>query len=136
MPPARHARSLPRVWRIAILGAGASLPAAAVLNWLPSAEATVGGAVMVIGASIAGALAAGRAADPSAVGLRVGFLRGVVAVLTFVLTDAPTATWSVSRVGFLVGAGGAVLCISPLFGLLFGRVGGWVANAIMTRDEA
>lgn len=136
MSTALHASRVPRVWRIAFLGAGASLPAAALLNWLPNAEATVGGAVMMIGASIAGALAAGRAADPSAVGLRAGFLGGVVAILTFVVTDAPTATWSMARVAFFVAAGGAVLCVAPVFGVLFGRVGGWVANAIMTRDGA
>lgn len=121
-------RSIPQVWRITILGVGASLPAAAVMNWLPNSESTIAGAVMIIGASVAGAIAAGRSTAPSAAGLRAGFLGGVIAVLTYVFTEALTATWSASRLAFFVFAGGVVLCISPVFGLVFGRVGGWVAN--------
>lgn len=130
MFPVLHPRNDPQVWRIAILGAGASLPAAAVMNWLPNSEATIGGAVMIIGASIAGAIAATRSADPSAAGLRAGFLGGVIAIFTFVFMEAVTATWSVPRLMFFAFAGGVVLCVSPVFGWTFGRVGGWVANTL------
>lgn len=128
MVPTPDVRSVPQVWRIAIFGTVASVPATVILNWLPDSEATVGGGVMIIGAMIAGALAVSRSVDPTAVGLRAGFLGGIVAILTFVVTKAPTATWSPSRLVFFAIAGGAVLCISPVFGLISGWVGGRVAS--------
>jgi hypothetical protein len=130
MVPALQIRSVPRVWRVTLLAAGASLPAAAVINRLPNSEATIGGAVMIIGALIAGALAATRSVDPSAAGLRAGLLGGIIALLTFVFTEAITAAWSASRLLFFAAAGGVVLCVSPMFGLVFGRVGGWIASSI------
>jgi hypothetical protein len=130
MAPTPDARSVPQVWRIAVLGTAASVPATVVLNWLPDSEATVGGGVMIVGAMIAGALAVGRSVDPDAAGLRAGFLGGIVAILTFVVTGAPAATWSPSRLAFFGFAGGVVLCISPVFGTVSGRVGGRVASIL------
>ena len=120
---------VPHVWRITLLGAGASVPAAVVLDWLPNADATVGGAMMIVGASIGGGLAATRSVDPGAVGLRAGFLGGVVAALRLAGTVGTTAAWSGSRL-FAVFAGVVVVCVSPVFGWLFGHLGGRVATAV------
>ena len=128
--------SLPRVrspslaWRVACFGVLASLPATAVLNWLPNSQATIGGGVMIVGALIAGGIAATRSTDSGAAGLRAGLLGGVASILTFVLTVDASAAWPLSRVIFWVFAGSVVLCVSPVFGLGFGRIGGWVANAV------
>jgi len=130
MASTSDARSVPQVWRTAILGTAASVPATVVLNRLPDSEATVGGGVMILGAMIAGALAVSRSVDPSAAGLRAGFLGGVVATLRFAVTKAPAATWSPSRLAFFGLAGGAVLCLSPVFGVVSGWVGGRVASIL------
>lgn len=130
MTPTPTTRSVPQVWRIAILGTIASVPATVVVNWLPDSEATVGGGVMMIGAMIAGALAVSRSVDPSAAGFRAGILGGIVAILTFVGTEALAVTWSLSRLVFFTIAGVGILCISPVFGLVSGWVGGRVASAL------
>jgi hypothetical protein len=132
-PP--RVRTLPSAWRFAIIGAIASLPVAAVVNWLPNSEATIGGGIMIVGAFIAGGIAAIRSTDPDAAGLRAGFLGGVLAVLTFLVTAGTTAAWPLSRVVFFVFATVGILCIAPIFGLGCGRVGGWVANTVASRLE-
>ena len=126
----RLTRRVPQAWQAALLGMLASLPATAVVNWLPNSEATIGGGVMVIGAMIAGAVAAGRSINPTAAGLRAGFLGGVIGVLAFVVTVGMTATWSATRIVFFTFAGVMVLSIAPVFGLVFGWIGGWVANVV------
>jgi len=125
-------RSVSQVWRVALVGAIASVPATVVLNWVPNSGATPGGGVMIIGAMIAGAFAIAQSIDPGAAGLRTGLLGGVVAVLTFVVTQAATVTWSVSMLVFFGIAVTFVLCVSPLFGWVSGRVGGRIAGAIVS----
>ncbi|WP_339106432.1 DUF5518 domain-containing protein [Haloterrigena salinisoli] len=125
--------TLPATWRFALIGALASLPITAILNWLPNSEATIGGGIMIIGALIAGVIAAIRSSDPSAAGLRTGFIGGVIGLFVFVVTVGTTATWPLPRVAFFVFASGLVVCGSSLFGLGFGRVGGWVANTAASR---
>lgn len=94
---------------------------------------------MTIGAFIAGVIAVIRSTDPDGAGLRAGFLGGVLGVLTFIVTvvstaaSSTTAAWPLSRVVFFVLASGTILCIAPVFGLGFGRVGGWVANTVASR---
>ncbi|MCU4972078.1 DUF5518 domain-containing protein [Halobacteria archaeon AArc-m2/3/4] len=130
---------LSTAWRFAFVGAIASLPVGVVVNWVPNSEATVGGGVMIIGAFIAGVVAAIYSTDPDAAGLRAGFLGGALAVLALVVTvvsgaiSGTMAAWPLSRVVFWVFASGLVLCVAPLFGLGFGRAGGWVANAVASR---
>lgn len=85
---------------------------------------------MIIGAMIAGAFAISRSVDPGAAGLRAGLLGGVVAVLTFVFTQAVTATWSASRLVFFGIAVGFVLCVAPIFGWVSGQVGGRIAGVV------
>ncbi|PGF16120.1 hypothetical protein CP556_08305 [Natrinema sp. CBA1119] len=128
-----RAHTLPPAWRFALIGAIASLPAIDVLNWLPNSEGTIGGGIMIIGAFVAGVIAAIRSSDPSAAGLRAGFIGGVLGLLIFIVAAGTTATWSLRRVVFVVFAGGLVVCVAPLFGLGFGRVGGWVANTVGSR---
>jgi hypothetical protein len=136
---ALRVRTLPAAWRFALVGAVASIPVAAVLNRLPNSEATVGGGIMIIGAFIAGVIAAIRSGDPDAAGLRAGFLGGVLAVLVFAVTvvstavRGTTAVWPPSRVVFYALASGLVLCVAPVFGLGFGRVGGWVVHTVAAR---
>lgn len=135
MAPSLRDRTLPTAWRFALIGALASLPVAAVLNWLPNSEATSGGGIMIIGAFIAGVVAAIRSTNPDAAGLRAGFLGGVVAVLTLIVTvvNGTTAAWPLSRVVFWVFASGLGLCVASIFGLGCGHVGGWVANTVASR---
>lgn len=139
MVPSIRGRTLSRAWRPALVGALISLPVAAIINWLPNSEATIGGGVMIIGAFVAGVIAAIRSTDPAAAGLRAGLLGGVLAVLTFVVTVASTASrgtttpWPLSRVVFWTFAIGFALCVAPVFGLACGRVGGWAANTIISR---
>lgn len=121
---------IPRVWVVATLGAIAGLPATAAVNWLPNSEATVGGGVMIVGAMIAGAVAATRSVEPSAAGLRAGFLGGMIAVSVFIYTDSATVTWSLNTSVFFLIAVVTILCISPVVGLISGRIGGWVANTV------
>lgn len=121
---------IPQVWRIAILGTIAALPATAVINWLPNSEATVGGGVMTVGSIIVGAIAVNNSVGPGAAGLRIGFLAGVISVSAFLLTEGATVTWSLSMIVFFLIAVVMVLCLSPVFGLIFGRIGGWVANSV------
>ncbi|WP_226039695.1 DUF5518 domain-containing protein [Natrinema sp. DC36] len=125
--------TLPPAWRFALIGAIASLPVTAILNWLPNSEGTIGGGIMIIGAFVAGVIAAIRSSNPSAAGLRAGFIGGVLGLLIFIATAGTTAPWSLRRVVFVVFASGLVVCVAPLFGLGFGRVGGWVANTVGSR---
>jgi hypothetical protein len=128
-----HARILSPAWRYALIGALISLPVSAIINWLSNSEATIGGGIMIVGALIAGGIAAIRSTEPSAAGLRAGFLGGIVSVLTFIVTVGMTAAWPLSRVAFWVFAGGVILCIAPIFGLGCGRIGGWVTNTVVTQ---
>ncbi|MFA9516612.1 DUF5518 domain-containing protein [Halopenitus sp. H-Gu1] len=136
MPSPINVRTLSTPWRFALIGAVASLPVAGVLNWLPNSEATIGGSIMVIGAFIAGAFAEIRSGDSGAAGLRAGFIGGVLAVLLFVITVVSTAAngmmggWPLSRFIFWAFACGLFLCVAPIFGFGFGRVGGWVVNTV------
>jgi hypothetical protein len=134
-------QTVPSAWRFALIGALASLPLAAGINRLPNSEATLGGGVMILGAFIAGAIAAIRTTDPDAAGLRAGFLGGILAVLTLIVTvlstpaSSTTAAWPLSRVVFWVFAVGLALCLAPVFGLACGRIGGWVANSVTSRYQ-
>lgn len=107
----------------------AALPATVAINWLPNSKATVGGGVVVFGAIIAGALAANRAVEPGAVGLRVGFLGGVVAVSVFTVTEGTTVPWSLNTAVFFLIAVVTLLGVAPVLGLIFGRIGSRIANA-------
>jgi hypothetical protein len=136
--PSLRTRTHPRAWRFALVGALASLPVAVLINWVPNSEATIGGSIMVVGAFIAGVIAASRSTDADAAGFRSGFLGGVVGVATLLVTvasDALTgspASWSVSRVAFFGFASVLFLFVASIFGLVFGRVGGWVANTVVS----
>jgi hypothetical protein len=129
-------------WRLAVVGALASLPVTALLNRLPDSGATLGGGIMIFGAFVAGVAAAIRSTDPDVAidsgdaGLRTGLLGGFAGVLTAPLTaDGPSIealiAWPspLRLVGFLAVA----LVLTSLFGLAFGRLGGRVANTVTTR---
>lgn len=128
-------RSLSPAWRFALVGVAASLPAAAIFNWLPDSQATISGSMMIVGSLIAGGLAAARSTDSGAAGLRAGFIGGVVGLLRFVLTIDTTAAWPLSSVLFGVFAGAVVLFVAPAFGLGCGLLGGWVANAVTPQPK-
>lgn len=123
-------RQIPRAWYVAILGTVAALPATIVINWLPDSEATVGGGVTLVGAMIAGAIAANRSVEPGAAGLRAGFLGGMIAISVFSLTEATTVPWSLSTIAFFLIACATFLSLSSVFGLISGRIGGWVATSV------
>ena len=130
MPSTSRTDSIPQAWRVAILGTIAALPATVIINWLPNSEATIGGGVMLVGSLIAGAVAVNRSIKPSAAGLRGGFLGGVSAVAVFLLTEGTTITWSLNLIAFFLIAVVMLLCVSPVFGIICGRIGGWVPNTV------
>ena len=130
MPSNTQDRRISQLWRVVILGTMAALPATVIINWLPNSEATAGGGAIIVGPMIAGAIAAKRSVGPSAAGLRAGFLGGVVAVSGFILTEATAVAWSLNTIVFFLIAAGMLLCLSPVFGLIFGRIGGWAATTV------
>ena len=85
---------------------------------------------MIFGGFIAGTLAAANSVAPGEAGVLTGLIAAVVEFLVLIPTIATTATWSLSRIAFWFVAGGFVLFGSALFGYLFGRIGGWVANRV------
>ncbi|WP_276260043.1 DUF5518 domain-containing protein [Haloglomus litoreum] len=137
-----RARSLPTVWQAALIGTLASLPVAVIVNRTPGSAATLGGSIMLVGALVAGAVAAGRGAAPAAAGSRAGLVGAVVEVVAFAATQAAaalaggTAAWPLSRLAFFGLAAAVVLCLAPVFGSACGRVGGWVANRVRSRSGA
>jgi hypothetical protein len=90
---------------------------------------------MIVGALIAGGLAATRSVDAGASGLRAGVLGGIVGLFTFVVTVDASAAWPLAGVLFWVFAGIAVLCIAPVLGLVFGRIGGWMTDAVAPQSK-
>lgn len=116
-------------WRAATIGVLASLPATVLLNWLPNSEANVAGGAMIVGAAIAGAVADGRD-ESAAAGARAGFLGGVIAVVVFAIEAGPTVLRPTTQIPFFAFAVAGVLCVSPLFGWLFGRLGGGIRERI------
>jgi uncharacterized membrane protein YeaQ/YmgE (transglycosylase-associated protein family) len=87
---------------------------------------------MIVGALLAGAIATNWAADPAAAGVRAGLLAGVVGTAELVSTvlDTAPASWSTTGVAFVGLAVVLFLVVAPLFGLVCGRVGGWVATKV------
>ena len=143
MGPPICTRTIPSAWRFALIGALASLPLTVILNWLPNSEVNLAGGIGIIGAFIAGFIAATRSTEPDGAGLRAGLLGGVVAVLTPIVAEVstsventPMAWLSPSKMVFFVGASAVVLCLAPIFGLVCGRVGGWMASRVATRWTA
>jgi len=132
--PSLRTRALPTAWQFALIGALVSLPIAILINRMPNSEATIGATIMIVGAFIAGVTAASRSTDADAAGARAGILGGVLGVATFLVTVASDAlsgslaTWSVSRGVFFGFASVLFLFVASIFGLVFGRVGGWVAT--------
>ncbi|GGN94129.1 hypothetical protein GCM10009030_20190 [Haloarcula pellucida] len=100
---------------------------------MPNSEATISAGIMILGAFIAGVAASIRSSDPNAAGLRAGFIGGVLGLLTFISAAGLTPTGSLPRLVFVVFASGLVVCVAPLFGLGFGHIGGWIANAVISR---
>ncbi|MBC9988200.1 hypothetical protein C5B89_12820 [Haloferax sp. Atlit-47N] len=120
-------------WNAALVGAIASLPISAVVNWFPNSEATVGAGMMIFGAVTAGVVAAVRSVDSDAAGLYAGFLGGVLELVIFAVTTGTTVAWPLSRVAFFAFAGGVVVCLASMFGLGCGRIGGWLMRTVGSR---
>jgi hypothetical protein len=123
-------QSISQVWRAAIIGTIAALPTTVIINWFPNSEASIGGGVMLFGSIIAGAIATNRSVKPSAAGLRGGLLGGVFAVAVFLVVEGTTLTWSLKLTVFFFIAVVMLLCGSLVFGMIFGRIGGWIANTV------
>jgi len=136
MPSDSPHRSIPPVWRPAIIGTIAALPTTIIINWFPSSEVTIGGGVVLFGSIIAGAIAANRSIKPSAAGLRGGFLGGVSAVALFLLLDGTRLTWTLNLTVFFLIAVVMLLSALLVFGMIFGRIGGWIANTVTGQKAA
>jgi hypothetical protein len=131
--------TIPSAWRFAFIGALASLPVTALVNWLPNSDANIAGGIMIFGAFIAGGIAAIRSTGPDAAGFRAGMLGGIIAILTPVVTaDSPSIdiliAWP-SPYG-LATLAVVVLVLASMFGLVLGRTGGWAATTVTTRWTA
>ena len=138
-----HIHTIPSAWRFALIGALASLPVTVILNWFPDSGANIAGGIGIVGAFIAGSIAATRSTEPDAAGFRAGLLGGIVAVLTPIVAgvgaaiENTTVAWpSPSGTVFFVGASTLILCLAPIFGLVCGRVGGWTATTVAARRTA
>lgn len=138
-----HIRTLSSEWQFALIGAFISLPVVVIVNWFPNSEANLAGGIGIIGAFIAGFIAATRSAEPDAAGFRAGLLGGIVGILipivpgiSIVIENASVPWPSLARAVFFVGAGAVLLCIAPMFGLVCGRVGGWMATTVAKRGSA
>lgn len=125
----RGLRAVSPAWRAALIGTLAALPATVLIDRLPNGEATIGAGIMVIGAAIAGVVAEGTK-ESGAAGIRAGFLGGVIDILVLGVTIDPAVIRQPNQLPFLMLAVLAVLCVWPLFGLAFGRLGGWIKRSI------
>jgi len=54
----------------------------------------------------------------------------VSAVAVFVLKEGPPVIWSINMTVFFFIAVVMLLCASLVFGMIFGRIGGWVASTV------
>ena len=124
-------------WQCAFIGALASVPLILLEGWLPGTEIDIGAGIMIFGAFIAGFIAAMRSVNPDAAGLRAGLLGGTIAILISIISEAsfaikntmiawPSAPSTLVFVIFSV----IILVLTPLFGLIFGLIGGRVAATI------
>ena len=125
-------RSLSPAWKFALIGTVVSIPITVVLNWLPDqiAQADFGAAIFVFGAFAAGFVAAVYSSDPGAAGVRTGFIGALVGIGITTTTAGMTVTSSTATGVFFLFGSGLLLVVASLFGLFFGRIGGWVANAV------
>ena len=85
---------------------------------------------MVVGAFIAGVIAKLRLIDPSAAGLRAGFIGAVFEISNFLITEGNSVLSSQFSIVFWIMGLGIVGFGMAFFGLLFGSFGGWVTNLI------
>lgn len=136
MYPRSLADRVPQLWRVALFGMVAGVLITVGLNWLPAwvGASDIGGGLVIIGAVVAGALAATRSVKPSAAGFRTGAVGGVVTIVIFALTDL-SLTWSLSFIIPFMTAVVGVLVLSPIFGAVLGLVGGWIANVVINTSE-
>ena len=132
--------TLPRslsAWECALIGTLASVPLILLEGWLPDTEIDIGAGIMIFRAFIAGFIAVIRSVNPDAAGLRAGLLGGIVAILISIISEAsfaikntmiawPSAPSTLVFVIFSV----IILVLTPLFGLIFGLIGGRVAATI------
>mgnify|MGYP006276686951 FL=1 len=124
-------------WQCAFIGALASVPLILLEGWLPGTEIDIGGGIMMFGGLIAGFIAVMRSAKPDAAGLRAGLLGGVVAIFISISSEVSFAAENTAMVlppasrilvFFLFSI--IILVLTPLFGLIFGLIGGRVAATI------
>jgi hypothetical protein len=116
-------RNVPQPWLITILGAAASIPAGVIINQFPNSEATVGGAVMIIGATIGGAIVATRAVNPGSRAPHGALRRRHRSSRVDPIGGGDGSLASI-QVYFLRFSGGAVVCIASAFGWVFGHIAG------------
>jgi len=125
-------------WRDALLGGAASMPVTAALYWLSGGGREFPLNAVTVAGLVAGYLAAGRAADPDAAGLRAGVVGGLPAVAWLLATILGGATalsgpawFEAAGLAFAVGAtvslAALVTGVAAVVGVVGARVGGWVA---------
>ena len=125
-------RTLSSAWKFTLVGIGASIPVTIVLNWLPDqiSQADFGATILVFGALIAGFVAKVYSSDPGTAGLLTGFIGAVVGISTSTVVAGESITSSLSTIVFFFFATGLLIVVASLFGLFFGRIGGWFANTV------
>jgi len=140
MDRSRRSRGLfSDTWRYALLGGVASLPFTAARYWWSTSGSEISLNAALFAGLVAGYLAAGRAVDADAAGLRTGVvsgLPGVAWVFSKILGDVPAlsgpAWFETSGVALTVGVTDVFvafrLALAGLVGLVGARVGGGVAR--------
>lgn len=135
-----------QTWRLALLGAAASLPASVALNWNSAHTGQFSLSGALVAGAIAGFLATYCSADPKSTGLRAGLLAAVPVELWFAVTtdwfvpfvDPASTHWLATIVVVLVFLP-VVFVTSAIAGGICGAIGAWIARSVAeepVRDAA
>ena len=129
-------------WRYALAGGLASIPLTLFEYWRSGMGDHMSLSTVVVGALVAGYLAAGRVDDVAAVGLRAG----LVGALPGLWLSAQILGWALGpveppwfRVAGIVGAvvvTAFLFLVSGVVGFVGGKAGGWLAGKTGRRRSA
>ena len=133
------------VWRYGLLGGLGSIPLTVALSTWTSPTTGLSGNGVVVGAALAGYLAANASKEA----IRAGLLAGVVGGVPFTVwtigtllgvPDGTVVVWSnpVPEVALLLLAAIGLTVLSMTAGVVGGLVGGWLSKTIHSRrvDDA
>jgi uncharacterized membrane protein YeaQ/YmgE (transglycosylase-associated protein family) len=133
-------RRLDGVWKYGLLGGLGSVPLTAALSTWTGSVTTLSGNGVVVGAALAGYLAANASREASRAGLIAGVVGGAPFTVWTVGTllgipDGTVVVWSnpVPEVALLLSVAFALTLLSTIAGVIGGLVGGWLSGRIHPR---